>query len=232
RAGAGGVAYVGPPFVYNARTGALVATLNVPTPAPGDFFGAAVAVSGNLVVVGAYGYSPGGVTDVGQAYVFNATSGALVATLTNPTPAIEDFFGRGVALSGNIAVVGADGADSGAANAGSAYVFNATTGALIFTLNDPTPADYDDFGYSVAVTGNTVVVGAVGDDTGVGTDVGSAYVFNATTGALVTTLNNPTPATYDDFGNSVAVSGNTVAVGAFQDDTGAMESGSAYVFNA
>jgi len=66
----------------------------------------------------------------------------------------------------------------------------------------------------VAVSGNTVVVGAPWDDTGA-SDAGSAYVFDATTGGLLRTLNNPTPAASDYFGNSVAVSGNTVVVGAY-----------------
>src|SRR5207244_1816865 len=132
---------------------------------------------------------------------------------------------------GNTIVVGAGGDDTGAVDSGSAYVFNATTGALIATLSNPTPANGDVFGNSVAVSGNTVVVGASQDDTGA-EDAGSAYVFNATTGALVVTLNNPTPAQNDFSGRAVAVSGNTVVVGAYVDDTGALDAGSAYVFNA
>src|SRR5439155_15529085 len=117
--------------------------------------------------------------------------------------------------SGNTVVVGAYVDVTGAMDIGSAYVFNATTGALVATLNNPTPADFDYFGSSVAVSGNTVVVGALYDDTGA-TDAGSAYVFNAATGALVATLNNPTPsnADYENFGSSVAVSSITVVVGA------------------
>jgi outer membrane protein assembly factor BamB len=226
----GDFASVGQAFVYNASTGALVATLNNPTPAAEDLFGYRVAVSGNTVVVGvAYGDNTGA-TDAGSAYVFDATTGALVATLNNPTPASGDGFGISVAVSGSTVVVGAWQDDTGATDAGSAYVFNASTGALVATLNNPTPANTDWFGYSVAVSGNTVVVGAHFDDTGA-TNAGSAYVFNATTGALVATLNNPTPALNDKFGTSVAASGSTVVVGANTDDTGATDAGSAYVFN-
>src|SRR5205807_2562117 len=137
-----------------------------------------------------------------------------------PTPASNDGFGFAAALSGNQVVVGSLWDDTGAEDTGSAYVFNATSGALVATLNTPTPASNDDFGVSVAVSGNNVVVGALGDDTGA-EDSGSAYVYNATTGALLATLNNPTPASGDDFGVSVAVSGNIVVVGASGDDTGA-----------
>src|SRR5207244_3673394 len=101
---------------------------------------------------------------------------------------------------------------------------------MIDTLNNPTPADDDEFGVAMAVSGNTVVVGAYLDDTGA-LDAGSAYVFNAATGALIDTLNNPTPADDDEFGVSMAVSGNTVVVGAQKDDTQNTDQGAAYVYS-
>jgi outer membrane protein assembly factor BamB len=218
----GGLTNVGQAFIYNASSGALIATLNNPTPANDEEFGASVAVSGTTVVVGSFAE---------QAYLFNATTGALVATLNNPTPASGDHFGSSVAVSDNTVVVGAYHNITGGTDAGSAYVFNATTFTLVATLNNPTPASGDDFGISVAVSGNTVVVGAFSDDTGA-FNSGSAYVFDATTGGLVTTLNNPTPASSDWFGYSVAASGNSIVVGAYGDNTGATDAGSAYLFNA
>ena len=172
-----------------------------------------------------------GATDAGSAYVFDAATGTLLRTLNNPTPAYQKNFGYSVAVSGSTVVVGTPRDDAGAANAGSAYVFDAATGNLLRTLDNPTPATNDYFGRSVAVSGNTVVVGAYLDDTGA-TDAGSAYIFDAATGILLRTLNNPTPATRDYFGYSVAVSGSTVVVGAYQDDTGATDAGSAYIFDA
>src|SRR5207248_2463645 len=144
-----------------------------------------------------------------------------LARLTHPTPAASDGFGISVAVSGNTAVVGANYDDTGAQDAGSAYVFNATSGALIATINNPTPATGDQFG-SVAISGNLVVVGDKG---------GSAHVFNAITGALIATLTNPTPAQNDLFGYSVAVSGNTLVVGAYGDDTQNTDQGAAYVYS-
>ena len=72
------------------------------------------------------------------------------------------------------------------------------------------------FGYSVAISGTRVVVGANGDDTGA-SDAGSAYVYDLSGGTPtvpVATLNNPGPAASDYFGNSVAISGTRVVVGA------------------
>ena len=156
---------------------------------------------------------------------------ALLHTLDNPTPASEDYFGSSVAVSGTTVVVGAYQDDTGAADAGSAYVFDAATGTLLRTLNNVAPATGDAFGYSVAVSGSMVVVGAYAVDAGA-TDAGSAYIFDVTSGALLRTLNNPVPASEDYFGSSVAVSGNTVVVGTPQDDTGVSNAGSAYVYDA
>jgi hypothetical protein len=195
----------GQAYVFNATTGALIATLANASPASRDGFGVSVSVSGNTVAVGG-GHGP---TNSGQACVFNATTGALIATLDQPSPGSGDGFGFSVSMSGNTVVVGAPWDDRGATDSGEAYVFNATTGALIATLANPAPASSDQFGLSVSVSGNTVVVGAASG----AQDSGQAYVFNATTGALIAALANPSPASSDGlFGFSVSVSGNIVAV--------------------
>jgi VCBS repeat-containing protein len=216
--------------VFDADSGVLLRELRNPTPADNDYFGFSVAISGSLVVIGAHN-DDAGATDAGAAYVFDANTGNLLRTLSNPTPAASDAFGYSVDISGSTVVVGAFGDDTGAPNAGSVYVFDVTTGELWQTLNKPTPAVGDSFGWSVAISGSMVVAGAINDDTGA-PDTGSVYVFDATAGNLLRTLNNPTPATSDQFGNSVAISGNTVAVGASRDDAGALNAGSAYVFDA
>jgi hypothetical protein len=224
-----GVINAGSAYIFDATTGNLLRTLANPSPASVDRFGCSVAISGNIVVVGAY-YDDTGATDSGSAYIFNATTGKLLRTLANPTPASSDNFGNSVAVSGNTVVVGAYNDDTGATDSGSAYIFDATTGNLLYILANPTPVSSDNFGYSVAVSDNTVVVGAYNDDTGA-TDSGSAYIFNAATGTLSHTLANPSPVGSDNFGNSVAICGNTVVVGACYDDTGASNSGSAYIFD-
>jgi hypothetical protein len=198
---------------------------------PASRFGYAVATDGDLTVVGVPFGDVDGTYNVGLAYVFNTSTDELLATLDNPTPAQNDYFGISVAISGNTAVVGAYCDDTGASDAGAAYVFNATTGELVSTLANPTPVASDNFGYSVSVSGDTVVVGAQYDDT-TATDAGSAYVFQASTGTLVTTLANPTPAADDRFGRSVAISGSLVVAGSYYDDTLATNAGTAYVFNA
>ena len=228
----------GQAYVFNATTGALVSTLVNPNPTANDSFGGDVDISGNLAIVGARFDDPGGVSAAGQAYVFNATTGALVSTLVNPSPTANDYFGVDVTISGNWAIVAAPDDDlCGLDNAGSVYVFDATTGALLHTLTAPVPAAYKDFGSSIAADGDRLIVGMNNADVGPGPaySAGAAYVYNLNTGALVTTIENPEPEDSDNFGytNSVAIYNGMVAVGAYSADPDGVDgAGKIHLFNA
>jgi FG-GAP repeat protein len=149
--------------------------------------------------------------------------------LTAGEAAADDFFGWSVSVSGDTAVVGA----RFDAAAGSAYVFvrSGTTWTEQQELTASDAAAGDEFGYSVAVSGNTAVVGAIGNDD-VGGSSGSAYVFvrSGTTWTEQDKLTASDAAAGDQFGISVAVSGDTAVVGAFGNDDAGDASGSAYVF--
>jgi fimbrial isopeptide formation D2 family protein/uncharacterized repeat protein (TIGR01451 family) len=209
-------------YVFDASTGGLLYSIANPRAAAGEDFGISVSLSGNLLVVGA-DFANGS----GGAYVYEMSTGGLVTTLNNPAASPHDRYGTDVAISGNIAVVGSYGEDALAPDAGAAYVFDATNGNLLQTLNHPDPHGHDVFGISVAVAGNVVVVGAT-DYHADGVGVGRAYAFDASNGNLVATLINPTPSPNDNFG-SVAISGNTAVVGAYGDDS---NRGAVYVFDA
>ena len=224
--------------VFNSSTGALLFVIPNPSPEDSDNFGVTVAISGTLVVVGAYGDNTGA-GRAGSAYVYDLSSGTAtvpVATLNNPSPAASESFGTCVAISGTKIVVGAIGDNTGASRTGSAYVYDLTSGTPtvpIATLNNPSPADDDSFGVWVGISGSRVVVGALYDDTGA-SDAGSAYVFDLNSGTPavpVVTLNNPSPAAQDWFGKAVGISGTKVVVGAPNDDTGASNAGTVYVYD-
>src|SRR5438552_4142304 len=219
----GGAAYL---FTTN-RT--LLTTFTNPTPASGDRFGIAVAAVGaDKVLIGA-DLDDQGATDAGVAYLFNI-NGTLLTTFTNPTPASGDAFGFAVAAVGLDKVLIGAYADNSTGNAGgAAYLFD-TSGTLLTTFTNPTPAIGDQFGIAVAAVGvDKVLIGASSDNTGA-TDAGSAYLFS-TSGALLITFNNPAPASGDSFGNAVAAIGaDKLLIGAFQDDIGATDSGAAYLF--
>lgn len=220
--GDGGVAYL---FRTN---GTLLTTFTKPFPAAGGFGLSVAAVGIDRVLIGAP-YDNTGASGDGVAYLFN-TNGALLTTFTNPVPATGDNFGTAIAAVGNDRIL-ISAIDYGAAKGtgGAAYLFN-TNGTLLTTFTNPTPASGDYFGWSVAAVGSTrVLIGAYQDGAGAFRS-GAAYVFT-TNGALLTTITNPTPALNDYFGLSVAaVGGDRVIIGGNADDTGATDSGTAYLF--
>src|SRR5262249_18686963 len=110
-------------------------------------------------------------------------------------------------------------------------VYNLRTGVLEAILAKPNPAVGDGFGFSVAISGNTIVVGASG--TGAGpAKPGTAYVFDAHTGTLLQTLANPTPVNGEQFGSAVAIDGDTVVVGSSNALVSGTPAGEAYIFSA
>ena len=161
--------------------------------------------------------------------------------MNNPNPygtTANDYFGYSVSICNNYAIVGAYQEDvSGGSATGKAYIFNPSTGALLFTLNNPnaygtTATDY--FGYSVAICDNYAIVGAYQEDDAGGTDSGKAYIFNPSTGALLHTLDNPNTtgtSSGDNFGYNVSICSNYAIVGArYEDDENGTDSGKAYIF--
>ena len=221
---------VGQAHLFNATTGDLLHTFDDPTVTSRDSFGFSVALDGNRVLISAPRDETNG-SYVGQVHLFNATTGDLLHTFDDPTVTSRDSFGFSVALDGNRVLIGAPGDDTNGHGVGQAYLFNTTTGALLYTFDDPTVTDGDLFGSSVALDGDRVLIGAPGDDTN-GTEVGQTYLFNATSGALLHTFNDPTVTSYDKFGSSVALDGDRVLIGAPDDDTNVGDVGQAHLFDA
>ena len=205
-----------------------------PDSAVSDHFGRSLAIDDNLMVVGAMFDDIDGFSNVGAAYVYDVNTGALISTLKNPEPAVNDRMGRTVAIENNIVVVGVSTDNPGGVlAAGSVYVFDALTGSLKLTLDNPDPTTNDFFGRTVAIDNNLIVTGAYNNDPGAVSNAGSVYVFDATTGALLTTIDNPDPQAEDVFGFWVDISGDYVVSGAHQDNpSGTSNAGIAYVFNA
>ena len=115
---------------------------------------------------------------------------------------------------------------------GSAYLFDGTTGQLLFTITSPNPGTVDGFGTSVAVAPNgNLIIGAYSDNTD-STSSGRAYVYDGTDGSLLLTLENPTPEIYDYFGYGLDVTPNgNIIVGADGDNTDGVDTGRVYLFD-
>lgn len=213
-----------------------VLTIHNPEPTTDDYFGYTLAISGSMLAVSAYQDDTAG-SGAGAVYVYDlstGTPGVPVHSLYEPVPSSQ--FGLSLDISGNRVVVGAIFSDTGATDAGSAYVFDlagGTPGTPAFTLHNPAPSANDNFGRAVGISGTQVVVGAYFDDTS-GSNSGTAYVYDLTGGTPTlpaVTLNNPFPASNDWFGRSAAISGASVIIGAWNDDTGASNTGSAYIYD-
>jgi hypothetical protein len=192
--------------------------------ASSDFFGNSVAVSIDTAIIGSSEDFVGGNTQQGSAYIFtrSGTIWTEQAHLFASDGANGDRFGTSVAISGTTVIVGAYHADVGVnPDQGAAYVFvKAQTGSswtqqAKLTASDGASSDI--FGYSVAINGSNVVVGAYLDDVGANSDQGSAYVF-VRSGTIWTEeqhlfASDGTTASY--FGESVAISGTTAIVGSY-----------------
>jgi hypothetical protein len=213
-----GAVYV---FTLTGSTWTQQQELTASDGAANSSFGDSVAISGDTILVGSYHKTFGTNTFQGAAYVF-AQSGDVWSQqqeLTATDGAAGDDFGYSVALSGATALVGAYSktVDSHA-NQGAAYVFvsNAGTWTQQQELTTSEGAAGDDFGCAMALSGTTALVGAYGKAFGANTFQGAAYVFTSSgdTWTQLQQLTATDGAQYDEFGNSVALSGTLALVGA------------------
>ncbi|NJK62145.1 MAG: hypothetical protein HC921_05160 [Synechococcaceae cyanobacterium SM2_3_1] len=236
--GAPGVAAgSGNAYVLNSN-GNLAFSLNNPDPDAegGDGFATALAAEGNLIVIGAPFDDTDG-ADAGIVYLFNRSTGNLVATLNDPTPEPQGNFGSSVAISGGLIAIGTPGQDADTAvnAAGEVHLFS-TSGNLLNTIANPVPGVGDVFGFALGLSGDLLAVGAPGNEFASVNGAGSVYIYNIdpfplTTPLLVETINNPGPIAGDSFGGSLAFKGDRLAVGTpGADDTATGTSGSGVVY--
>ncbi len=230
-------------YAFNPLLGVLeqVAILTAPVVSEGDRFGEGVAMSGDTIVVGVFGDSTGG-TFSGVAYVFEKPDSGWESTnvsikLSALYPNEYDWFGRYLAINGETIVIGASGDDDRNPEAGAAYIFEKPdsgwedmTESAKLTSSDAGGGDY--FGGSVAISNDDVIVVGSRYNDGGFTDSGSAYIFEKPVLGWIdmnqsAKLTSSDAGLYNYMGNSVAISGNTIVIGAPLDDDWA---GSVYVF--
>ncbi|QDU66067.1 FG-GAP repeat protein [Engelhardtia mirabilis] len=149
--------------VFDALTGAPLQTLLPDDPgglgALGQF-GSAMAVDGELVVIGAPRDGSQGVAEAGAAYVFDLTTGQRLTKLFPPAPGAGDRFGTSVAIEGGLVAVGAPLADVVFPDTGRAWTFDAATGAPLAELIRPGADAGEEFGTAVGITAGVALVGA------------------------------------------------------------------------
>jgi hypothetical protein len=245
----------GSAYVFSGEDGGVLYALQSPNPEEYGYFGHSVSGVGDVngdnvpdVIVSAPA-EDGGARGGGRVYLFSGDEGHLVKTFASPNAETGGHFGWMVA-AGDInndgypdIVVGAETEDGGDTDAGRVYVFSGNDGELLYTMESPNPGNFGFFGCSVAVAGDVnsdgfadLAVGARSED-GDETRSGRVYVFSGNDGALLYTLESPSPRHGGEFGGFVSGAGDVdadgyadVIVEANHEDGGAIESGRVYVF--
>ena len=238
---------VGAPFAQGTRGRAFIFTrsgtswtkqakLKAGDPVPGDRFGNAVSVDGLRAVVGAFEKTHTGHPMAGAAYVFvrTGTTWSQEARIRATYVADHDRFGSSVGIDGDTIVVGVPWRDGGFfLSAGIACVFERSSGGWVqrakLSRKKAALHDYDIFGWSADVQGDTILIGTPAWFH----SEGSAFVFarSGTVWSQEKRLKASDGQDRDQFGSSVSLSGDTAVVGADRDDhSGGTNAGSAYVF--
>ena len=209
-----------------------------------DGFGSSVSISENTIVVGAVGDEENG-SAAGAAYIFERDAGGVenwgeVRKLLASDGQPGDRFGHGVAISGDTVLIGAYADTDNGDYSGSAYLFQRNVGGVnnwgeVRKLLASDAQAGDRFGRSVALSADTALIGAYGNDDQ-GADSGSAYIFQRDVGGAnnwgeIRKLLASDGMAFDQFGISVALSGNTALVGADRDDDNGPNTGAAYLFD-
>jgi hypothetical protein len=241
------VVAVAPPLAPVAAATVASATLTSSVGNGLDGFANSVATSGDIVAVGAPHHDAGGDvnSDEGAVFVYERgpsgwTTGTEIAVLTASDAETRDQLGWAVAISGDVIAASAIRANGGA---GAVYVFVKPAGGWASMTETAylrsSTGDFLDLGWSLALSGDTVVAGAPSYDVGLKDDVGAALVFEKPAGGWgprsagdVTEtkfLTLPTPATHGQLGFSVSASGDTVVLGS--PGEGPFQ-GAAYVYQA
>jgi len=218
-------------FVRNGRTWIHQAKLLALDGAVYDYFGNSVGIFDDTVIIGAHGDDG----RRGSAYLFVRKNGIWMqqAKLTAPDRNASDYFGLSVGIFRDTVIVGAPYDDDNGSASGSAHLFALEEDIWIHQakLTAPDGNANDEFGRSVGIFGDTVIVGAMFDDDN-GSDSGSAQVFTLDNNIWThqAKLLAPDGVAGNYFGFSVGIFGDTVVVGSYGDDDNGAESGSLHLF--
>ncbi len=246
---AGGIAVVGAPrndgsgsnsgkayvFEFDGTSWAQVAIIDPADNLAGDLFGYSVATDGQNIVIGSPKHA-----SKGAAYFYEYTG---VLTFKNKVMGTNngDDYGASVSIDGNYAVVGAPYFDHSAVSAsGAAYVLNLSGATWVplqtLTSNAGFGKVNGRFGHSVSIENNSIAVGALNESAGAITFAGAVYTFYKS-GATWTTpglrLTQGAPVQYAYLGASVAIDGDLLVAGAYNDRIGVAtgnRTGGAYLY--
>jgi len=206
-------------------------------------FGQFLDLDGDLLVVGASTAVRGGISRAGEAYVFKTSDGGASWTeqqiLTpSDSPFLDDLYGRSVAISGNLLVVGSSSIDGGSSGEGAVYVFKTSDGGASWTeqqkIVSPSPQNLEQFGYAASMDGDLIVISSPTSDVDAVSNTGAAWVYKTVDSGATWTFKQKLTASdgllADLAGITCAISGGLVVLGASgKDPNGQASGGGAYI---
>ena len=226
----GGVSMVGCVYVYDLSNGVEVGRLVPGTLDVKGHFGIGVSAEGNLAAVGGHTRDPAAV-DSGEAFVFDWTTGTQLHSLVPTDATANDRLGWTVAMDNGLVLVGANYDDDLGPDAGSAYIFDASTGAQLHKLVGADTSAGDLFGWKLDMEGGLAVVSAHKRDFLGAIDAGAIYVFDVASGSQLAKYRAPDGMSGDEFGYGLDLGGTRVAVGSAFSNTLGPDSGAVYVLD-
>ncbi len=240
-----GVRNVGSIYAFRGISGQLAWRLDNPdpnstgSPPPSDGFGNTLFTFGPYILAGASGddLEPSH-TNAGSVYVVDARTGTVLRKIPNPEPNTGDLFSYGAlgVLGDNLLVGAPFDAPGGLTSAGTMYVINRETGAVLLRIPHPEPLLYgnsdDRFGRSVAGHGGNILSGAPADDIN-GNLTGGAYLLDGQTGDVILRIPNPfpEPGWFSGFGYPVRSFGGKIVIGEPWHRSGGKDVGAVHVFD-
>ncbi len=224
-----GIAVVGEPgssgntggaFLYNVFSGELTSQLFANDGANGDRFGHHVAIHNGLVAVSALNDD----SNTGAVYIFDAHTGSQISKIVPPQAGPNDYFGDSLDMNDDTIAVGAIGDSDNGPYSGAVYLYRTSDFSFITKLTASDGMEEDIFGKSIALSDDSLVVGAEWSNFS-----GAAYIFSLDTEEEFVNLMTNEIVWTDSFASAVAIENNTVVAGAPTNSNGG-EPESAYVF--
>ncbi len=225
----------GAAYLFDVSTGNQLDKLLPDTGNNYQTFGVSIAIDNGIVAVGARTYFVlGQGYTFAKAYLFDVPTGnqlnMLQPDILNLYGDLGGFFADCIDINNGLVAVGAPNRSVVSDHSGAAYVFDVSTGSQLTYIVPGDAHDKDNFGISISIDNGIVAVGAHQDDDN-GFNSGSAYFYDALTGAEINKLIASDGAASDLYGCSIAIDGNFAIVGAKDDDDNGDNSGSAYVYS-
>jgi hypothetical protein len=222
-----GLRRAGEAYVFDSD-GSFQFTLQSPEPQNSGNFGIEVALGKDIILVAETGGTVQGIYNAGVVHVYN-TKGVYITTLMSPSMKTVGLFGDKLAANDEFILIGEYGSMTRPDIIGSVHVFDYDWN-LITTIQAPEQVEGTMFGISIAIRGETVVVGEVWADVEGHDRAGRAYVFDTDWNHLAT-LQSTAPKDEGEFGIGTAIGGDIMVVGERRGDVISINEGKAYVYD-